>query len=267
MAVNSKIDWTDTTWNPVLGCSMCSPGCAHCYAAAMAARFTKSGLPFEDIAVMTSNGPRWTGEVVCREDKLFDPLHWKKPRRVFVNSMSDIFHENVPFDFIRRVFEVMAGAHWHEFQVLTKRSRRLRELSRHLKWPNNVWMDVSVENDDYVSRVDDLRSTGAKTKFLSFEPLLGALPDLNLTGIDWVIVGGESGPKARPMSPEWATDIRDQCQSAGAPFFFKQWGGVNKKKAGRLLDGRTWDEMPETTARRGVPPRSGERSNASMGSI
>ncbi len=267
MAVNSKIDWTDATWNPVLGCTMCSPGCAHCYAARMAARFTKPGLPFEGLAVTSANGPRWTGEVVCREDKLFDPLHWKKPRRVFVNSMSDLFHEKVPFDFIHRVFEVMAGAHWHEFQVLTKRSDRLQKLSRHLNWPKNVWMGVSVENAEYVPRVDDLRGADAKTKFLSLEPLLGPLPNLDLTGIDWVIVGGESGPKARPMSPAWATDIRDQCQHSGVPFFFKQWGGVNKKKAGRLLDGRAWDEMPETTLRRAAVPRVGGKSNAPVGSI
>jgi protein gp37 len=172
------------------------------------------------------------------------PLKWKKPQTIFVNSMSDLFHEDVPLSFILEVFDVMRQASWHDFQILTKRSARLLELSPELEWPRNVWMGVSVENSDYTFRIQHLRLTRASTKFLSLEPLLGPLPDLDLSGIDWVIVGGESGPRARPIDKTWVVDIRDQCQQAGVPFFFKQWGGVKKRKAGRLLDGRTWDELP-----------------------
>jgi protein gp37 len=182
--------------------------------------------------------------LTMHEGALGIPLSWKKPRMVFVNSMSDLFHEAVPLEFIQRVFKVMENAHWHSFQVLTKRSDRLLELSALLEWPENVWMGVSVENNDVVHRIDHLRDTVAHVKFLSLEPLLGPIPDLNLYGIDWVIVGGESGPMSRPMDQEWAIGIRQQCQSEGVPFFFKQWGGFNKKKAGRLLEGRTWDEWP-----------------------
>ncbi len=259
MAIKTAIEWTDATWNPVWGCSRCSPGCEHCYAESTAARFANPGLPYHGIARMTKAGPRWTNSVVCKDNLLLQPLHWRKPRKILVNSMSDLFHDNVPFDFIQRVFEVMAGAHWHEFQILTKRSSRLRKLSRHLMWPRNVWMGVSIENAEYVARIDDLQSTGAKTKFLSLEPLLGPLPDLDLNRINWVIVGGESGPKARPMSPEWVPDIREQCLISGVPFFFKQWGRLSNNpiqhdptdrktggnaKGGRRLEGRTWDEMP-----------------------
>ncbi len=172
------------------------------------------------------------------------PLTWKKPQTIFVNSMSDLFHESVPLNFIQNVFSVMRKAPWHRFQVLTKRSERLLALDRRLSWPPNVWIGTTVESGDYLHRIEHLRRTSAVLKFLSFEPLLGPLGNLNLNDIDWVIVGGESGPGARPMSPEWVRDIRDQCSLAKVPFFFKQWGGVNKKKAGRLLDGRTWDEMP-----------------------
>jgi protein gp37 len=172
------------------------------------------------------------------------PLRWKKPQTIFVNSMSDLFHKNVPLEFIQKVFDVMGRAHWHRFQILTKRSERLRELSPLLTWTPNVWMGVSVENQEYTHRIDDLRAIGAQVKFLSLEPLLGPLRKLNLKGIDWVIVGGESGPKARPMDETWVLDIRDQCARVDVPFFFKQWGGVNKKRAGRLLEGKTWDEMP-----------------------
>ena len=175
---------------------------------------------------------------------LLVPLQWKKPRTIFVNSMSDLFHEDVPSSYIRRVFEVMRGAHWHRFQVLTKRAQRLAKLDARLDWPPNVWMGVSVEDADFLNRVDALRGTRAAVKFLSLEPLLGPLPGLDLTGIDWVIVGGESGPGARPMQERWVRDIRDRCQRARVPFFFKQWGGTNKKKTGRLLDGRTWNGMP-----------------------
>jgi protein gp37 len=175
------------------------------------------------------------------------PLKWKKPQTIFVNSMSDLFHEDVPLAFILEVFDVMRRASWHDFQILTKRSSRLLELSSELAWPKNVWMGVSVENADYAYRIHHLRSTGASIKFLSLEPLLGPLPNLDLSGIDWVIVGGESGPKARPIDKEWVTDICNQCQRAAVPFFFKQWGGAKKKKTGRLLDGRTWDELPNVT--------------------
>jgi protein gp37 len=174
------------------------------------------------------------------------PLQWRKPQTIFVNSMSDLFHQDVPLEYIQRVFDVMRRAHWHRFQVLTKRADRLAELSPEIGWPQNVWMGVSVENAEYVDRIDDLRKTGAAVKFLSLEPLLGPLPKLKLKEIDWVIVGGESGPRARPIDPAWVTDIRDQCAGLGVAFFFKQWGGKNKKKAGRLLNGRTHDAMPET---------------------
>jgi protein gp37 len=175
-------------------------------------------------------------------------LRWKKPRTIFVNSMSDLFHEAVPLDFIQQVFAVMQRAHWHRFQILTKRSARLREIATDLTWPPNVWMGVSVEAERYLPRIAELNTTGAAVKFLSLEPLLGPLPGLNLNGIDWVIVGGESGPRARPMQEEWVLEIRDQCVASGVPFFFKQWGGVNKKRAGRVLQGRTWDAMPRDAA-------------------
>jgi protein gp37 len=182
------------------------------------------------------------------EHVLGTPLHWKQPQMIFVNSMSDLFHEDVPVDFIQKVFSIMRQANWHTFQVLTKRSARLLELDSQIVWPENVWMGVSVENDDYVFRIEHLRQTHALTKFLSLEPLLGSLPKLPLSTIDWVIVGGESGPGSRPMDISWVRDIRDQCQAANTPFFFKQWGGTNKKKAGRELEGRTWDELPRRHA-------------------
>ena len=243
MATNSSIEWTDTTWNPLTGCTKISPGCKHCYAERMARRLKAMGQP------NYANGFRLT----LHEDMVAEPLRWKKPRRVFVNSMSDLFHKDVPDAFILRVFAVMRKAPQHRFQVLTKRSQRLAQLAPRIEWPANVWMGVSVENADYAFRIDHLRQTEAAVKFLSVEPLLGLLPDLDLNGIDWVIVGGESGPGARPMASEWATDIRDQCVAAGVAFFFKQWGGVNKGKTGRTLAGRTWDEMPdvESTAASG----------------
>jgi protein gp37 len=182
--------------------------------------------------------------VTLQPQMLEVPLNWKSPKRIFVNSMSDLFHANVPFDYIQRVFQIMRRADWHQYQVLTKRSDRLLELSAKLNWDEQIWMGVSVESEQYVHRVDDLRKTQAAVKFLSLEPLLGPLPKLNLRGIDWVIVGGESGPGARPMNPKWATELRDQCLRANVPFFFKQWGGIQKKKTGRSLEGRTWDEMP-----------------------
>lgn len=187
-------------------------------------------------------------DLTLHEDVLQAPLTWKKPKKIFVNSMSDLFHEDIPLDFIQKVFAVMRQAHWHQFQVLTKRSDVLLALDQFIDWPPNVWMGVSVENQQYTFRIDDLRQTSARVKFLSLEPLLGALPDLNLDGIHWAIVGGESGPSARPMLKEWAIDIRDQCVAAEVSFFFKQWGGVNKKRTGRKLDGMTWDEMPRVEA-------------------
>ncbi len=229
----SKIEWTDETWNPVTGCTKVSPGCKHCYAERMALRLQAMGQ------ANYANGFNLT----LHPKMLVLPLHWKKPRRIFVNSMSDLFHEDVSAYFIYEVFQTMRRADWHAFQVLTKRSDRLRSMSS-LPWTRNIWAGVSVENADYVHRIDDLRACGAAVKFLSLEPLLGPLPYLDLTGIHWVIVGGESGPGARPMAVTWVRDIRNQCLDANVPFFFKQWGGVNKKRAGRLLDGRTWDEMP-----------------------
>jgi protein gp37 len=187
-------------------------------------------------------------ELSIHEQALELPLTWKKPQTVFVNSMSDLFHEDVPVDFILRVFDVMRRAHWHQFQILTKRSEKLLELGPKLPWMPHIWMGVSVENKDYAFRIDHLRMTGALVKFLSLEPLLGPLQGLDLRHIDWVIVGGESGPRARPMDPAWVVGIREQCQKASVPFFFKQWGGRNKKKAGRELEGRTWDEMPAAPA-------------------
>lgn len=234
MSTRSAIEWTEATWNPLTGCTKISPGCQHCYAERMALRLQAMGQP------NYVNGFRLT----VHEHMLQVPLTWKTPQMVFVNSMSDLFHRDVPLDFVLRVFDVMRRASWHIFQVLTKRSDRLLALDPQIDWPPNVWMGVSVENQDYAFRADHLRQTGAAVKFLSLEPLLGPLPRLDLRGIDWVIVGGESGPGARPMAEAWVLDIRDQCCAAGVPFFFKQWGGPKRKRTGRLLRGRTWDQMP-----------------------
>lgn len=236
MAAKSPIEWTEATWNPVTGCDKISPGCAHCYAERMARRLHAMGQRnyADGFAVRT------------HEHMLEHPLRWKRPLRIFVNSMSDLFHRDVPVEFIERVFDVMKRANWHQYQVLTKRSERVHELSDRLSWQPQIWMGVSVENRRHAFRIDDLRTTGAAVKFLSLEPLLGPLPALNLTGIDWVIVGGESGPGARPMRPEWVADIQEQCDKANVKFFFKQWGGVFKKRTGREFNGRTWDDMPRT---------------------
>lgn len=238
MGTKSTIEWTEATWNPVTGCTKISPGCDHCYAERLALRLQAMGQ------FNYTNGFKLT----VQEHMLELPLRWKTPQVIFVNSMSDLFHRDVPVAYIHKVFDVMGRAVWHRFQVLTKRSLRLVKLSPALSWQSHIWMGVSVENNDYTFRIDHLRETGAHVKFLSLEPLLGPLPNLNLRDIDWVIVGGESGPHARPMRREWVLDIRDQCQAAGVPFFFKQWGGTNKKKAGRMLEDRTWDEMPQTVA-------------------
>ena len=234
MSTHSGIEWTESTWNPLTGCTKVSPGCKHCYAERMAKRLQAMGQP------NYVNGFK----LAMHEHVLEKPLDWKTPQTIFVNSMSDLFHKDVPAAFILRTFDVMQQANWHRFQVLTKRSERLLELSSMIDWPENVWMGVSVENANYTFRTDHLRETGARVKFLSLEPLLGSLPHLDLDGINWVIVGGESGPGARKMDEEWVKEIRNQCLAARVPFFFKQWGGVHKKKAGRELEGRIWDEMP-----------------------
>lgn len=234
MGSKSRIEWTEATWNPVTGCTKISPGCKHCYAERLSLRLRAMGQPNYVNGFALTLQPRML--------KL--PSSWKTPQIIFVNSMSDLFHKSVPTEYIQRVFDVMAQADWHRYQVLTKRSERLMQVSPQLPWKSHVWMGVSVESQDYTFRIDHLRATSAYVKFLSLEPLLGALPELNLQDIDWVIVGGESGPKARPMREEWVLEIRDQCLDAGVPFFFKQWGGFNKKQAGRRLEGRTWDQMP-----------------------
>jgi protein gp37 len=238
MAANSKIEWTESTWNPVTGCTKVSSGCKNCYAERMAYRLQAMGQPHY------KNGFK----LALHEDALDIPLRWKKPKMIFVNSMSDLFHKDVPFEFIQQVFEVMGNAHWHTFQVLTKRSERLRELSTKLKWAENIWMGVSIENNANRKRMDDLAVCNSSVKFLSLEPLLGPLPNLELTELDWVIVGGESGPGARVMKEDWVTDIRNQCVKVDVPFFFKQWGGVQKKKNGRLLEGFIWNQIPETAS-------------------
>jgi len=240
----STIEWTDSTWNPLTGCTKISPGCKNCYAKRMSGRLKAMGL------ANYRNG----FELTLHRHMLDRPLRWKKPHLVFVNSMSDLFQAGVPLEFILDVFDVMKRAYWHQFQVLTKRGDLLEEYSPHIDWPENVWMGVSVESDSYAFRIDHLRRTGAKTKFLSLEPLLGPLPNLNLDGIHWAIVGGESGPGARPMDEAWVIQIRDQCRAANVPFFFKQWGGVKKKKTGRVLQGRTWDEMPAFRVADSVAP-------------
>lgn len=230
----SKIEWTESTWNPVTGCNKVSPGCKNCYAERMALR----------LQAMGQSNYRNGFDLTLHEHMLERPLQWKKPQLIFVNSMSDLFHEDIPLEYIQRVFDVMQRASWHNFQVLTKRSERLAQLCPYLVWPDNVWMGVSVETQKYTYRIQHLRQTNAYVKFLSLEPLLGSLQNLDLRDIDWVIAGGESGPNARSMREEWVTEIRDQCVAANTLFFFKQWGGKNKKKTGRTLQGRTWDQLP-----------------------
>jgi protein gp37 len=242
MSDQTRIEWTDATWNPIRGCTKISPGCTHCYAETFAERFRGvPGHPYEQ-----------GFDLRTIPEKLADPLRWRASRMVFVNSMSDLFHQEVSEDYIRRVVGVMLLADWHTYQVLTKRSARMRELLetrfRHAAEATQIWWGVSVENRrDGLPRIDDLRAAPARTRFLSVEPLLEDLGPLDLTGIHWVIVGGESGPGARPMNPDWVTSIRDQCRGAGVPFFFKQWGGTRKGKAGRALDGQTYNEKPPRT--------------------
>lgn len=245
MATNSSIEWTEATWNPVVGCTVISPGCTNCYAMRMARRLEAMGQPkYAGTTRMSGGRPKWNGTIRQDEKSLELPATWKTGRMIFVNSMSDLFHEDVPLAFIRRVFESMAATSQHTYQILTKRADRLEALSSDLDWSKNIWMGVSVENADYVCRIEHLRRTGAAVKFLSLEPLLGPLEGLDLAGIDWVITGGESGPGARYMDADWVRSIRDQCEKFGVAFHFKQWGGVNKKKTGRTLDDRTWDEFP-----------------------
>jgi len=231
----SSIEWTEATWNPVTGCSKVSAGCLHCYAERMAAR----------LQAMGQNNYRNGFAVTCHPQMLELPKRWKKPRLIFVNSMGDLFHEQVPLAFVQQCFAVMHHTPQHTYQLLTKRSRRLAEVAGDLVWPANLWMGVTVESQAEVKRINDLRRVSAAVRFLSIEPLLGPIKKLDLSGINWVIVGGESGPKARPMKEEWVVAIRDQCLQDGVAFFFKQWGGVRKKATGRVLEGRTWDAMPE----------------------
>jgi protein gp37 len=236
MGDNSTIEWTDATWNPVTGCTKISPGCKNCYAERLALR----------LQAMGNTRYRAGFKLTLHRDQLSLPLHWHQPKRIFVNSMSDLFHEAVPDDFIQGAFEVMALAHWHTFQVLTKRADRLLALAPRLRWAPNIWQGVSVETARYFWRIERLRKVPAAVRFLSLEPLLGPLPGLRLDGIHWVIVGGESGPKYRPIRAEWVRNIRDRCNVAGVEFFFKQWGGPTSKAGGRKLDGREWDAMPAT---------------------
>ena len=231
----SKIEWTESTWNPVTGCSKISEGCNNCYAERMAKRLQAMGQ------INYKKG----FEVVCHEHALELPLKLKKPQTIFVNSMSDLFHNEVSNTFIKKIFDIMNRAAIHTFQILTKRAERLAEMSDELPWSKNIWMGVSVENEKHKNRIDCLKYTKANVKFISFEPLIADIGIINLKNIDWAIVGGESGPKARYMSPEWVISLRDQCIHQNVPFFFKQWGGINKKKTGRMLDGKYWDEMPQ----------------------
>lgn len=239
MTKHSRIEWTQATWNPVTGCTKVSQGCKHCYAERWAKRLQRMGVP------RYANGFRLT----LHEDLVDLPRKWRRPLMIFVNSMSDLFHEGVPEEFIQRVFRTMNECSWHTFQVLTKRSARLRELAPRLVWTENIWIGVSVENARVMNRIADLVQLPAAVRFLSCEPLLGPLPNLPLEGIHWVIVGGESGPKARPMNVEWVREIRDQCAQAGVPFFFKQWGGTKKCRTGRELDGCFYEEYPDSVKR------------------
>lgn len=247
MAGSSSIEWTDATWNPVAGCTIVSAGCSNCYAMRMAARLEFMGqAKYSGTTRKSGRRPVWTGQVNVDEGALGVPYRWKAGRRIFVNSMSDLFHDDVPLAFIMSVFEVMENTPRHSYQILTKRAARLQALAPDLPWPGNVWMGVSVENADATWRIGHLRAVQATVKFLSLEPLLGPLQDLDLRGIDWVIVGGESGPSARPVDPDWVREIRDQCLDAEVPFHFKQWGGPVKRNTGRTLDGRIWDEWPRS---------------------
>jgi protein gp37 len=243
VAQSSAIEWTEATWNPTTGCDRTSPGCDNCYALTLAKRLKAMGVPrYQNEGDERTSGPGF--RLTVHPDLLDAPRRWREPRLVFVNSMSDLFHDDVSDEFIRAVFDVMRDTPRHTFQVLTKRSKRLARLAPHLEWPANVWMGVSVETARYRFRIDHLRQVPAAVRFISAEPLLGPLGKLDLTGIGWVIVGGESGPRARPMELSWGREVRDQCLANEVRFFFKQWGGRTPKAGGRSLDGRTWDDMP-----------------------
>lgn len=234
MANKSSIEWTESTWNPVTGCDKISSGCKNCYAERMAKRLQKIGVERYKNAF----------ELTLHPEVLEVPLSWKTPKVIFVNSMSDLFHEKIPLSFIQDTFKVMKQAHWHTFQILTKRSERLKLLAPMIDWPDNVWMGVSVESETFINRIDDLRTVPSAVRFLSIEPLISRISKMNLKNIDWVIVGGESGPKARRLEPEWVIQIKEICEKQQVPFFFKQWGGTRKHRTGRKLLGRTWDDMP-----------------------
>ena len=247
MAGLSDIEWTDATWNPVSGCLMVSPGCTNCYAMRMASRLQAMQHPNYIGSVRRSGGrPVWTGQVRLIESALSVPIRWKKPRKIFVNSMSDLFQDGVPATFISKVWETMLAADWHVYQILTKRPENMKRILADLKLKSapHIWLGTSVESEDYVERIDVLRSIAAGVRFISFEPLISAVGQVDLSGINWAIIGGESGPSARPIDPEWVADIKRQCRTYGTAFFFKQWGGTNKKITGRKFKGRTWDEYP-----------------------
>ena len=247
MAENSPIEWTDATWNPVAGCSLASAGCTNCYAMRMAARLEAMGVEkYAGLTRKSGGRAKWTGKVRCDEAALSIPMKWRRSRRVFVNSMSDLFHEDVPEEFILKVWSVMKATPRHDYQLLTKRPDRMRELLARPEFDvlPNAWLGTSVESQDVAYRIDDLRATPGAIRFISFEPLIGPIDNVDLTDIAWAIVGGESGPQARPMDEGWVLRIKQLCRAHGAAFFFKQWGGTNKKSAGRILNGRTYDEMP-----------------------
>lgn len=247
MAGLSEIEWTDATWNPISGCTIISPGCTNCYAMRMAARLQAMGHPAYQGTVRKSGGrPIWTGKVHLIEKSLAIPLSWRKPRKIFVNSMSDLFQDGVPIEFIRRVWDAMEHAHWHTYQILTKRPENMLRVLHHLGRASlpNVWLGTSVEFEKYKDRIESLRKIPARVRFISFEPLVGSVGEISLSGIHWAIVGGESGPRARPMEICWVDEIRRQCKQKKVEFFFKQWGGTNKKATGREYRGRTWDAFP-----------------------
>lgn len=248
MADRSAIEWTEATWNPTTGCDRTSPGCDHCYALTLAKRLKAMGVgKYQNDGDPRTSGPGFG--VAVHPDALDVPLHWTSPRTVFVNSMSDLFHDAVPLEFIRQVFEVMSQTPQHTYQILTKRAQRLARVAENLLWPVNVWMGVSIESDRYTFRANQLRRVPSAVRFLSVEPMLGPVPSLDLTDIQWVIAGGESGHGARPIEPNWVLDLQRHCAAAGVAFFFKQWGGRTPKAGGRLLEGRTWDEMPEVPSK------------------
>ena len=244
---DTTIEWTDATWNPVAGCTVLSPGCTNCYAMRMAARLEAMGMDkYRGLTRKSGGRAKWTGKIRLDRAALAVPARWKRPRRIFVNSMSDLFHASVPADFVLEVWDVMASTPWHTYQILTKRPDRMAEITRNLTRLPNVWLGTSVESADYLERIDQLRPVKAVVRFISFEPLLGSVAEANLKGIQWVIVGGESGPRARPMLEPWVDEIEARCRDAGTSFFFKQWGGVRKKTTGRIYRKTTFDEMPTT---------------------